>query len=66
MYDIILGMPWHVGVSPNINYQNSTIQVSDLILASDSGPKEAAMKTSNISVSKFRKLLKKEGNGKTM
>lgn len=62
-YDVILGMPWHIQVEPNISYGTRTITVDKNILPTKKLEKEPTVSITNIGAKRFRSILrKKKGN----
>lgn len=60
-YDVLLGMPWHTDTLPTIDYEDRTISVHGYNIPV---PKKSWNRPSiaNISVKKFRSLIKKQGH----
>lgn len=60
-YDVLLGMPWHVANNPSIDYENRTVQIGDDAIPVDSTEEdEPKVQVTNMSVKKFRRLMKKK------
>lgn len=59
-YDVHLGMPWHVGKSPTIEYSRWVSKEDNdvLLLSSSESKKTCIVHVKNIGVKKFRNLLK--------
>ena len=60
-YDVLLGMPWHVAHNPQTDYNKRIVRVHDGELKFQH-PKESnsSVKVTNLSVKKFRRMLKKK------
>lgn len=58
-YDVILGTPWHHDVEPKTNYKDSSIEIEGLKIFGKKVDESCSI--NNISVSGFRKLMKKKG-----
>ena len=61
-YDVLLGMPWHVAHKPIIDYENGIVKVNDQKLPSKNVKKTdnlESMEITNLSVKKFRRMLRK-------
>lgn len=61
-YDIILGMPWHKANKPIINYETRQVKVENEILPTFDTDSHEKLTICNISVKKFRSMLRKEKN----
>lgn len=62
-YDVLLGMPWHVANNPQIDYPNRRVLVGneDLFgtLDSEKSPEVDEIQVTNLSVKKFRQIIRK-------
>ena len=61
-YDVLLGMPWHVANNPKVDYKRRIVKVNEEILSladPEEEPEVGTTTITNISVKKFRRLLKK-------
>ena len=59
-YDALLGMPWHVVINPSIDYQKKIVKVGKHELMITSNQKEAVVEVMNLSMKKFRGILKRK------
>lgn len=62
-YDVLLGMPWHVANNPEVNYPNRIVKVNEEILGLENPnevPEKEVSTVTNVSVKKFRRLLRKK------
>lgn len=63
-YDVLLGMPWHVANNPEVDYPNRIVKVNEEILNLSDDPEktnvnETSTTITNLSVKKFRRMLRK-------
>lgn len=63
-YDVLLGMPWHAAHNPNIDYVNRTVKIGTDVIPVDSYElkDEPRVQVTNLSVKKFRRLLRKRAS----
>lgn len=59
-YDVLLGIPWHVAHNPRVDYVQRVVQVGDDEIPVDpfDNKSEPRVQVANISVGKFRRLLR--------
>jgi len=63
-YDVLLRMPWHVKNNPDIDYENRCVDLEEGKISADPSEGSAEedeneVRVTNLSVKKFRQLLKK-------
>lgn len=60
-YDVLLGMPWHVAHNPRIDYKKRIVKVGPQEIYSGEESEKRCPRIMNLSVKKFRNLVKRKG-----
>ena len=64
-YDVLLGMPWHVANNPKIDYYNHRVLIGNECIHGKLNSKDSIddkIEVTNLSVKKFRRLMRKPSN----
>ncbi len=60
-YYTILGTPWHRDVQPETNYDEGTVRIGDVVIASSTTGKGCTLSMNTISLGEFRRSAKEKG-----
>lgn len=60
-YDVLLGMPWHKEVRPEVDYKKQTVTIDEEVLTAVPANRDSPVTITNLKVKKFRSMLRKKG-----